>query len=109
VRFLIDAQLPPALARWLISAGHAAEHVSDVGLAEANDEPIRLHAAATGAVIVTKDEDFAARKAHSPGSPPVVWVRIGNASNRALLKWFVPLLPTILERLENGEGLIEIV
>ena len=29
MRFLIDAQLPPALARLLESNGHVAEHVAD--------------------------------------------------------------------------------
>ena len=101
--------MPPALARWLIGAGHIAEHVADVGLAEANDDPIWQYAAATGAAIVTKDEDFAARQMHRIGPPPVVWVRIGNSSNRALITWFAPLLPTIVDRLEQGESLIEIV
>jgi antitoxin VapB len=26
MKFLVDAQLPPALARWLTAKGHAAEH-----------------------------------------------------------------------------------
>jgi predicted nuclease of predicted toxin-antitoxin system len=108
VRFLVDAQLPPALARWLTGAGHTAQHVADVALAAANDEPIWRHAAATGAVIVTKDEDFAARRVYRKGPPPVVWIRIGNSSNRALLAWFAPLLPAIVARLEKGEELIEI-
>ena len=29
MRFVIDAQLPPALARWLAAQGHEAEHVGD--------------------------------------------------------------------------------
>jgi len=37
VRCLIDAQLPPALARWLTAEGHDAIHVIDVGLAQAPD------------------------------------------------------------------------
>jgi len=40
VKFLIDAQLPPALARWLQDAGYQAEHVGDLGLREANDSAI---------------------------------------------------------------------
>jgi hypothetical protein len=32
VRFLIDAQLPPALAPLLDNQAHVAEHVDDVGL-----------------------------------------------------------------------------
>jgi len=59
VRFLVDAQLPPALARRIEALGHAAEHVADCGLATAPDPEIRAYAASTGATIITKDEDFA--------------------------------------------------
>jgi predicted nuclease of predicted toxin-antitoxin system len=62
VRFLVDAQLPPALARRLESLGHAAEHVADRGMASASDDAIRDYAASVGSVIVTKDEDFAVRR-----------------------------------------------
>jgi predicted nuclease of predicted toxin-antitoxin system len=44
MQFLIDAQLPPALARWLSSAGHHAEHVADIGLAGARDGEIWAYA-----------------------------------------------------------------
>jgi hypothetical protein len=62
MRFLVDAQLPPALARWLASRGHEAEHVGDCGLLSAADAAIWDHALRTGSVLVTKDEDFAQRK-----------------------------------------------
>ena len=58
MRFLVDAQLPPALARWLTERGHDAFHVFDVGMGRAGDQEIWNHAAAINAVIVTKDEDF---------------------------------------------------
>ena len=32
MKFLVDAQLPPALARRLREAGHEAQHVEDIGL-----------------------------------------------------------------------------
>ena len=35
MRFIIDAQLPPALARFLASLGEEAIHVLDAGLLEA--------------------------------------------------------------------------
>ena len=35
--FLVDAQLPPALADWLIKQEHSAEHVYDVDLRDADD------------------------------------------------------------------------
>jgi predicted nuclease of predicted toxin-antitoxin system len=40
VRFLVDAQLPPALARALSERGYVAEHVADVGLLSATDAEI---------------------------------------------------------------------
>jgi predicted nuclease of predicted toxin-antitoxin system len=67
------------------------------------------YAEAGGATIITKDEDFANRKAARPGGPQIVWIRVGNCSNRALLEWFTPLLPEIVERLRCGDGLVEVV
>ena len=61
MRFLVDAQLPPALARWLAAQGHEAEHVVDCELAQASDPAIWDYAISVGAIIVTKDEDFAQR------------------------------------------------
>lgn len=40
IRFLVDAQLPPALARLLTDAGYQAEHVYDIGMGEASDRVI---------------------------------------------------------------------
>jgi predicted nuclease of predicted toxin-antitoxin system len=40
MRFLIDAQLPPALARLLTARGHTAEHVADIDLRHAEDSLI---------------------------------------------------------------------
>jgi predicted nuclease of predicted toxin-antitoxin system len=57
MRFLVDAQLPPALARWLASQNHEAQHVADIGMAEASDTAIWEKAMSTKSVIITKDED----------------------------------------------------
>jgi len=55
MRFLVDAQLPPALARWLAAKGHAAEHVADCEMQAASDAAIWAFAVEASAVIVTKD------------------------------------------------------
>ncbi len=109
MRFLVDAQLPPALARWLEQRGHTAEHVVDCGMALADDSAVWDYALAVGAVILTKDEDFAVRRELSSQGPALLWIRRGNTSRRELLKWFEPLLPAVLEALAQGEALIEIV
>jgi len=108
MRFLVDAQLPPALALFLKNAGHAAIHVFDVGLADATDEVIWRESQEKQYIIVTKDEDFAVKLLLDP-KVCVVWIRIGNCSNRALIQKLSPLLDGILERLDQGERLIEVI
>ncbi len=107
MRFVVDAQLPPALARRLETLGHTAEHVADRGLASAPDNVIREYAASVGAVIVTKDEDFAIRRLLTEG-PAVVWLRLGNTRRAALLTRVEAELPAIVAALERGETLIEV-
>jgi predicted nuclease of predicted toxin-antitoxin system len=109
VKFLIDAQLPPALARRLREAGHDAEHGEDVGLREANDGAIWARALESGAVIVTKDEDLAARSVQLPTAPVIVWLRVGNTTHRALWAWVEPRLPGISGLLAHGSRLVEVV
>ncbi|WP_298401115.1 DUF5615 family PIN-like protein [Sphingobium sp.] len=58
MKFLVDAQLPPALCRWLCDRGHEAEHVSDIGMIAANDVAISARAEADGAVLVSEDADI---------------------------------------------------
>ena len=108
MRFLVDAQLPPALAQFLRESGHQAEHVLDIELMKADDKVIWDEAAKKKAVLVTKDEDFQLRLVRDP-KISVVWIRIGNCSNRVLLQKLNPLLAGIVERLQQGERLIEII
>ena len=108
MRFLVDAQLPPALARKLESFGHVAEHVADRGLATAADTAIRRYAVSVGAVIVTKDEDFAIHRLLREG-PSIVWIRVGNTRRVDLLSRIEIDLSAIVSALEQGETLVEIV
>jgi len=108
MKFIVDAQLPPSLARWLREQGHQAEHVQDVGLHEAEDSPIWNYALEQDAIVLTKDEDFAGRVGQGRKTPVIVWLRIGNCSNRALREWFFPLLPEIIREIEQGQRFVEV-
>jgi predicted nuclease of predicted toxin-antitoxin system len=108
VRFLVDAQLPPLLCRWLAEQGHQALHVADIGLADAEDDDIWRRAVSENAVLLTKDEDFVAIRQSASAGPPVCWLRIGNATNPALLAWFEPVFPGLMAALARGETLIEV-
>lgn len=104
MRFLIDAQLPPALARMLTARGHYAEHVTDIAPGDAPDRELWEH----DAVLVTKDEDFSDMVLLGGTAPVVVWVRVGNTRRQVLLEWFDPLIDQIVAMVGAGHRLIEL-
>ena len=91
-KLLIDAQLPPAFVRAIAQQGHPVEHVLDIGLLQASDDAIWQYAEASGAILITKDEDFAERSVRATESPLIVWLRVGNTTNRVLRAWIEPRL-----------------
>ncbi|MEJ7811753.1 MAG: DUF5615 family PIN-like protein [Gemmatimonadaceae bacterium] len=110
----VDAQLPPALARWLAQAfGLDTAHVNELGLVRAQDPRIfaaaRAEAASRpGLVVVTKDDDFL-RLLDRHGPPPqVVWVTSGNIKNAELRRLILGAWPRAAELLRAGEPLVEI-
>ena len=108
MKFLVDNQLPAALARFLDSRGHNAQHVLDLQLDEADDSHIWNHAVTEGHALVSKDEDFL-YLANRPGaSGAFVWVRLGNCRKQALLAAFERSLPAIITALEQGHRVIEV-
>ncbi len=107
MRFLVDAQLPPGLARWLSGRGHACDHVNDIGLGAVADDLIEAWAREAQAVIWTKDADFADRARRGPGLQ-VVWLRWGNTTNTALRARLTPHFEEIETALAAGEALVEI-
>lgn len=107
-RFLVDNQLPAALARWLESKNCQAGHVLVLQLAQSSDEIIWERAAHDGAVIVSKDEDFAHLTLVRPEPVAVVWLRMGNCRTPALLAAMERAWPTITQQLDTGARLIEV-
>lgn len=105
--FLIDAQLPPGLAHWFSDIGYPSKHVDDLGLRGTSDDMIEAKARELGAVIWSKDADFADRARRTPGLQ-VVWVRFGNTTNAALRAKLAPHLRAIESALGLGEPLVEV-
>lgn len=109
MHFVVDAQLPPGLARVLEAKGHTAEHVFDRFSANVTDAEIWEYALSCGGVIVSKDEDFPQRALVAEPAPKILWLRVGNTSNRALFAWLSPIWPNIEHSLQSGEQLIEVI
>ncbi len=105
---LVDQQLPPALAQWLNDHGVSARHVRDVGLRDADDREIWAFAVREQLVVVTKDEDFAARCSISSDGPAIVWLRLGNSTNAVLFEWLGARWEATQTALADGASVVEV-
>lgn len=108
MKFLIDNQLPAALADYLKKRGFDCAHVLDVGLGAASDAEICKYAIAQQAVIVSKDQDFLYLASQADSKIRLIWVRLGNCRTSALLQAFHRLWPDIEASLNAGDRIIEI-
>ena len=107
--FWIDAQLSPALARWMSETfGVTAHAVRDLGLRDAKDLAIFHAAREAGAVIMSKDSDFVLLLERFGPPPQILWVTCGNTSNTRLRDVLRKSFPEARARLEQGEPLVEI-
>ena len=106
MKFLIDAQLPPALCQWLRARGHEATHVINIGLGGASDEAIADRVIADQAMLISKDEDFLILRL--PDRFGLLWLRCGNATNRALSAWLEARWDRVEYLLADGEQMIEL-
>jgi predicted nuclease of predicted toxin-antitoxin system len=89
MKFLIDAQLPHRLSRWLQAEGHDAVHTRD--LPEKNqtiDTIINEFSIREQRVLITKDEDFVDLflLRHEPYK--LLLVATGNIDNKELQQLF---------------------
>ena len=80
----------------------------DAGLRDSDDGSIRQFAIAGGWVLLTQDDDFVESPLVSQEGPPLVWLRIGNCTNRVLFAWLGPLWPEIVQQLESGQRVVEV-
>ncbi len=106
---LMDAQLSPAIAPW-ISAQFSvtAVAVRDLGLRDSKDREIFLAARPAGAVVMTKDIDFAWLQQGLGPPPQLIWLTFGNTSNAHLKRILARNLGQALGFIQAGEPLVEI-
>ncbi|MFM8494362.1 MAG: DUF5615 family PIN-like protein [Planctomycetia bacterium] len=108
MRLLVDNQLPPALASWPRDQGHDAVHVADAGLERLDDGELWLHAVAEERIVVSKDEDFL-YLASLAASGRLLWVRLGNCRNAALIAAFSQSMQTITAAFASDQRVVELV
>jgi predicted nuclease of predicted toxin-antitoxin system len=82
MKIWVDAQLPPAIAGWIVENFQIeAVALREIGLRDATDPQIFSAAKNDGAVVITKDSDFV-ELVNRHGTPPqVIWLTCGNTTN----------------------------
>ena len=105
----IDAQLSPAIAKWITeSFSVQAVALRDLGLRDAADRQIFAAAQQAGSVVMTKDSDFVELVNRYGAPPQVIWLTCGNTSNARLKQILTKTLPQAIALLDAGEPLVEI-
>ncbi len=108
MKFIVDNQLPLALAQYLRKRGFDCQHVLEAGLADSRDRDICRHAELQGLIIISKDEDFIYIAKQREAKIKVIWVRLGNCRTAALLAAFERSWPRIESLLRGGDRIIEL-
>jgi predicted nuclease of predicted toxin-antitoxin system len=107
VKFLVDNQLPAALARWLTVRGHDAEHVLDRQQAQTDDRSIWDAALAEERIVISKDEDFFILATRPTDTGRLLWLRMGNCRTQFLLAALEKSWPAIEAAFESGQRVVE--
>ena len=108
MRYLIDNQLPTALARFLSDMGVSCTHVLDVGLGQASDIEIWRYAAEHEMVLISKDEDFFHLAGRPDATAHLVWIRVRNCRKQHLLAAIERAWPRIEACLRAGDCVVEV-
>ena len=72
------------------------------------DRDIFAQAKTAGAVVMTKDRDFLALLFNQGPPPQVIWLRVGNSSNKALQAVLLRTLDLAIASLREGEPWVEV-
>ena len=103
MKFLLDAQLPLRLARWMREQGHDVVHTKD--LPDGNrteDRDINRISLREQRAVVTKDGDFIDTLLLQQAPHRLVLISTGNISNGDLLELFEDNLDMIVSALEQA-------
>ncbi|MCB9284145.1 MAG: DUF5615 family PIN-like protein [Lewinellaceae bacterium] len=108
MKFIVDTQLPPRLARFLESKGHDCIHTThfeDGHLLQ--DAEIIVIAVDQNRTIISKDSDFSDYY-YLKGSPPkILLLEFGNISNNELIDYFERYLDVVVAAFESGADYVQ--
>jgi len=108
MKVIVDNQLPLQLAIHLRSWGLDSVHVLENGLEQSSDLEIWSRALDEDRVVVSKDEDFVILASRPGDSGRLIWVRLGNCRNVALLAAFDAARVGLIHAINTRQRVIEL-
>jgi predicted nuclease of predicted toxin-antitoxin system len=108
LKFVVDNQLPAALAGWLRSRGEDAVHVLEREQARADDRLIWREASAEQRIVVSKDEDFVLLASRPGDSGRLLWLRLGNCRTADLIARLDASWEAIAQAFIEGQRIVEL-
>lgn len=106
MKFIVDHQLPAALARWLCARGADAVHVLDLALDTTPDADIWSRASAESRIVVSKDEDSFHLSNRESDTGRLLGVRMGNCRTATLLARFETAWPGLEDSFAAGHRIV---
>lgn len=84
MKLLLDQNLSPRLVSRLADLYPDSQHVSFLGLDQADDRAVWEYANQNDFMVVTRDSDFSELSVLRGFPPKVVWIRRGNCSTNQI-------------------------
>ncbi len=104
MKFLVDAQLPVRLARFLKTSGYDTLHTKDLPQQNAtSDTEINDITIEQERVVITKDSDFVNSFMTIQKPSKLLLISTGNIRNSELEQIFKSNLSTLVDLLENND------
>lgn len=108
MKFLVDAQLPEKLARWLREQHFDAVHVIDRQLDRADDNLLWEIAKEEDRIMISKDEDFFIFAMRPKDKGRLIWLRMGNCRTAHLIQFLEKRWTEVVQLLEEGQQIVEL-
>ncbi len=103
MRFIVDAQLPKSLARFLSERGFDAIHTLDLPRKNATDDlEINRISLKENRIVISKDSDFYDSYTARKEPYKLLYLTTGNISTEDLLNLFDKNLLLIIHTMQNG-------
>ena len=110
MKYVVDAQLPRRLARWIQNKGIEATHTLD--LPDQNEtedsEIIRIVSQDDESIVISKDRDFPEQRIIKGEPERLLWITTGNIANDKLMEIFKSEFDRVHTLFLSGTKFIEI-